>query len=136
MDIVFTSGCFDILHAGHVRFLQQARRLGGMLIVGVNSDGSVRRLKGPSRPINPLVERMDVLASLRCVDGVLPFSEDTPCRLIAELRPAIVVKGPGYTRENMPEWAIVESYGGRAVLLDGPPISTTRIIERIQACRS
>lgn len=132
MTVVFTNGCFDLLHMAHVRFLRQCRLLGDRLIVGLNSDESVRRLKGPSRPICNQVERWVVLESVRWVDEVFLFDEETPCELIKQLRPGIIVKGPGYSPENMPEAAIVESYGGKIVILDGPDISTTKIIERIK----
>lgn len=133
MTLVFTNGCFDLLHMAHVRFLHQCRLLGDRLIVGMNSDESVRRLKGPSRPICNQVERWAVLESVRWVDEVFLFDEPTPCELIKKLRPDIIVKGPGYSPENMPEAAIVESYGGKVVILDGPDISTTKIIERIRS---
>lgn len=133
MTFVFTNGCFDLLHMAHVRFLRQCRLLGDRLIVGLNSDESVRRLKGPFRPICNQVERWAVLESVRWVDEVFLFDESTPCELIKHLRPDIIVKGPGYSPENMPEAAIVESYGGKVVILDGPDISTTKIIERIRS---
>ncbi|MDI7275430.1 MAG: D-glycero-beta-D-manno-heptose 1-phosphate adenylyltransferase, partial [Anaerolineae bacterium] len=130
--IVFTNGCFDILHSGHVAFLQQARALGDVLIVGVNSDASVRRLKGPTRPINSHADRVTVLAALEAVDHVVLFEEDTPERLISELRPDVHVKGSDYSIESLPEAAIVQSYGGRVVILplvEGK--STTAIVRKI-----
>lgn len=130
--IVFTNGCFDVLHLGHARFLRECRRLGSHLIVGLNSDDSVRRLKGRSRPICNQVERWGLLEELRSVDEVVLFDEDTPCELIARLRPDIIVKGPGYSEANMPEAAIAKGYGGRVVILDGSDLSTTNIIERIR----
>ena len=96
MITVFTNGCFDLLHVGHVHLLQFARDQGDRLIVGVNSDASVRRLKGPGRPIVPCVERVSMLSALRDVDRVVVFDEDTPERLIAALRPAVLVKGPDW----------------------------------------
>lgn len=131
--LVFTNGVFDILHAGHVRYLQHARSLGELLIVGMNSDESVRRLgKGPNRPINPLEDRIEVLSALRCVDAVVSFEEDTPEALIAVLRPNIHVKGGDYTVESLPESKIVLGYGGEVVivpLLEGR--SSTRVIQRL-----
>lgn len=132
--VVFTNGAFDVPHFGHAQFLRACKRFGTKLIVGLNSDASVRRLKGSSRPICNEVERSGVLEEFRSVDEVILFSEDTPCELIARLKPDIIVKGPGYSEANMPEAAIVNAYGGRVVILDGPPISTTAIIERIRQC--
>ena len=128
---VFTNGCFDLFHAGHVLFLSRCRVLGDRLVVGLNTDDSVRRLKGPTRPICTFAERSQVLLGCRYVDEVFGFDEPTPCRLIRQLRPEIIVKGPGYSIANMPEVAVVEEYGGRVVLVDGPPISSTEIIARI-----
>ena len=131
--VVFTNGVFDILHAGHVMYLEKARQLGTVLVVGVNADESVRRLKGPSRPVNTLEDRMTVLSALRCVDYVVPFSEDTPQRVISELIPAVLVKGGDYTRETVVGAEVVEQNGGRVViipLLEGR--STTNIINRVQ----
>ena len=130
--IVFTNGCFDILHMGHTSFLQQARQLGDLLIVGLNSDDSVRRLKGPHRPVVPMRERAAILSSLAGVDYITIFDEDTPMNLIATLKPDILVKGDDYTKEEVVGKEIVESYGGRVELiklLKG--VSTTSIIERI-----
>lgn len=133
--LVFTNGVFDILHAGHVQYLEAARALGDLLIVGVNDDESVRRLnKGPERPINPLVDRMAVLAALRCVDGVLAFSEDTPVELISRLRPDIHVKGGDYDAASLPETPVVEAGGGRVVILPLlPGRSTTGIVRKLRA---
>jgi D-beta-D-heptose 7-phosphate kinase/D-beta-D-heptose 1-phosphate adenosyltransferase len=130
--VVFTNGCFDILHAGHTSFLQQARKLGDLLIVGLNSDASVRRLKGPHRPVVPMAERASILSSIAGVDYVVGFEEDTPIRLIRTIRPDILVKGDDYTREQVVGLEEVESYGGRVELIrlvDG--VSTSSIIERI-----
>ncbi|QDV36270.1 D-glycero-beta-D-manno-heptose 1-phosphate adenylyltransferase [Tautonia plasticadhaerens] len=132
--IVFTNGCFDILHRGHVSYLSRAKALGDVLVVGVNSDDSIRRLKGPSRPINALEDRVQLLAALSCVDHIVPFGEDTPGDLILRVRPDVFVKGGDYTRERLPEAAIVEGYGGEVQIL--PFVadhSTTDIIERIRA---
>ena len=132
--LVFTNGCFDILHRGHVTYLSAAKALGEILVVGVNSDAGIRRLKGPDRPINTLEDRVEVLAALSCVDHLIPFEEDTPDRLIAALRPDIFVKGGDYTRDRLPEAALVERLGGEVRIL--PLVtdrSTTRIIARIAA---
>jgi D-beta-D-heptose 7-phosphate kinase / D-beta-D-heptose 1-phosphate adenosyltransferase len=131
--IVFTNGCFDILHRGHITYLNQAKSLGDILVVGVNSDNSVRRLKGHDRPINSLEDRSLVLAALSCVDHIIPFDSDTPKDLIRSVKPDVFVKGGDYTRENLPEASLVESLGGRVEIL--PYIqdqSTTGTIERIQ----
>ncbi|WP_034388899.1 D-glycero-beta-D-manno-heptose 1-phosphate adenylyltransferase [Deinococcus sp. YIM 77859] len=131
--IVFTNGCFDLLHRGHITYLNQAKALGDVLVVGLNDDDSVRRLKGPSRPINPAEDRAQVLAALSGVDYIVTFSEDTPARLIEALRPDVYVKGGDYTRETLPEAPLVESLGGEVRLL--PYLedrSTTGIIERVR----
>ncbi len=131
--VAFTNGCFDILHRGHITYLNRAKTLGDVLIVGVNSDASIRRLKGPTRPINTLEDRVQVLAALNCIDHIVPFEEDTPCGLVWAIRPDVFVKGGDYTRDRLPEAAIVESYGGVVQIL--PFVqdrSTTGIIERIQ----
>ncbi|OKH46779.1 hypothetical protein NIES2130_36485 [Scytonema sp. HK-05] len=130
--IVFTNGCFDILHAGHVSYLQRAKALGDILIIGVNSDDSIRRLKGPTRPINALEDRIQVLAALDCVDYLIAFEEDSPSNLIRKLCPDIYVKGGDYTKETLPETPVVEEYGGVIEFL--PFVenrSTTKIIKRI-----
>jgi D-beta-D-heptose 7-phosphate kinase / D-beta-D-heptose 1-phosphate adenosyltransferase len=130
--IVMTNGCFDILHAGHVAYLQQAKALGARLIVAVNDDQSVRRLKGEGRPINPTDRRMAVLAGLGSVDWVVPFSEDTPQRLITEIMPDVLVKGGDYKVEQIAGAKEVLANGGQVEILqfvDG--VSTTRIIEAI-----
>jgi D-beta-D-heptose 7-phosphate kinase / D-beta-D-heptose 1-phosphate adenosyltransferase len=129
--IVLTCGCFDLLHRGHVTYLSRAKALGDVLVVGVNADDGVRRLKGPARPLNGLDDRVHMLAALSCVDHVVAFDEDTPEQLIAELRPDVYAKGGDYTRERLPEAALVERLGGRVEIL--PYIidrSTTRLIER------
>ena len=132
--LVFTNGCFDLLHMGHVRYLQEARRLGACLTVAINSDGSVRRLKGPGRPVIGEKERAEMLAALECVDYVVIFDEDTPELLLELLKPEILAKG-GSTGEIVGQ-AYVESYGGKVVkleLVDG--LSTTDIINRILESR-
>ncbi len=131
--VVFTNGVFDLLHPGHVRFLEQARALGDFLVVGVNTDASVRRLKGPGRPVFPLEARLIMLNALRSVDLIVPFEEDTPRRLIETLLPQVLVKGADYRREEVVGYDIVEHHGGRVVLLPLlPGYSTSKIIERIR----
>lgn len=132
--VVFTNGCFDIIHAGHVTYLEQARRLGDRLIVAVNSDDSVRRLKGKGRPINPQDRRMAVLAGLEAVDWVVCFSDDTPRPLLRAFRPDVLVKGGDYGgKEEVVGWEIVEEYGGEVRVLDlVDSVSTTAIVNRIQ----
>ncbi|MGE5523944.1 MAG: D-glycero-beta-D-manno-heptose 1-phosphate adenylyltransferase, partial [Rhodospirillaceae bacterium] len=132
--IVFTNGCFDILHRGHVTLLQQAKAMGDVLIVAVNGDASIRRLKGPGRPINALEDRLQVLAALGCVDHLVSFDTDTSCELVRMLRPHVFVKGGDYTRQTLPEAAVVEAVGGRVQLL--PYLadrSTTVLIDRMRA---
>ncbi len=131
--IVFTNGCFDLLHAGHVRYLARARSFGDCLVLGLNTDASVRRLKGPSRPINREEDRAEVVGALRSVDYVVLFGEETAEALIAEVRPAVYVKGGDYTLETLPEAKIVQSYGGRVEFVDMVEgRSTTNVIERIR----
>ncbi len=131
--VVFTNGVFDLLHPGHVLFLERARNLGDVLVVGVNTDASVRRLKGPHRPIYPLEARLILLHALRSVDLLVPFDEDTPERLIQAVRPQVLVKGADYRPDQVVGRAFVESYGGRVVLLPlVPGYSTSKIIERIR----
>jgi D-beta-D-heptose 7-phosphate kinase / D-beta-D-heptose 1-phosphate adenosyltransferase len=131
--IVFTNGVFDILHSAHVAYLNQAKSFGDVLVVGVNADESVKRLKGPARPINSEIERMRVLAGLSCVDLVSCFSEDNPIKLIHIVRPDVYVKGGDYTRETLPEAEVVEQYGGELKLVDYiPNHSTTGVIEKIR----
>ncbi|NVK76464.1 D-glycero-beta-D-manno-heptose 1-phosphate adenylyltransferase [Streptomyces morookaense] len=115
--VVAAGGCFDLLHAGHVSMLQQARGIGDCLIVCLNSDTSVRRRKGPSRPVNPLPDRIRVLRALQCVDAVVAFDEDTPEQVVDRLRPHVWVKGGDYSVEQMPEAAQLSAWGGQAVLL-------------------
>ena len=131
--IVFTNGCFDILHRGHISYLSLAKSLGDVLVVGVNSDAGIRRLKGPTRPINPLEDRLGVLGALSCVDLIVPFDEETPADLIRIVRPDVFVKGGDYTIERLPEAAIVEELGGVVRILPFlADRSTTDIIERIR----
>ena len=132
--IVFTNGCFDILHHGHISYLNRAKALGDVLIVGLNSDASVRALKGPRRPINPEGDRAAVLAALGCVDRVVLFEEATPARLIEAIRPDLFVKGGDYTIDTLPEAPLVQRLGGEVKLLDFlDDRSTTSIIDRIRA---
>ncbi len=132
--IVFTNGVFDLLHLGHVELLEFAREQGDRLVVGVNDDDSVRRLKGPSRPIFPVAERLEILSAFACVDFVIAFAEDTPLQLIQSIsRVDVLVKGGDYTAGNVVGREHVESGGGRLVLFpyrEGK--STTSLIERIQ----
>jgi len=131
-QIIFTNGCFDLLHVGHVKYLQAARKLGDLLVLGLNSDDSIRRLKGPNRPLIDQEERAHILAALNCIDYVVVFDEDTPLELITALRPDILVKGGDYTPEGVVGRELVESYGGRVELInfvDGK--STTNIINKI-----
>jgi D-beta-D-heptose 7-phosphate kinase/D-beta-D-heptose 1-phosphate adenosyltransferase len=131
--IVMTNGCFDVLHAGHVVYLNRAKQLGDYLIVAVNSDESVRKLKGSKRPIHSLEARMQVLASLSSVDFVLPFTEDTPERLLALIRPDVLAKGGDYDIEGVVGADFVKSYGGEVVVLPSHfDYSTTRILEKMQ----
>lgn len=132
--LVFTNGVFDLLHRGHVTYLDEAAQLGASLVVAVNSDVSARRLgKGPDRPLNNQEDRAALLAALACVDMVTIFDEDTPEALIAELRPDIIVKGGDYDMARLPETALVESWGGRAVAI---PFefnrSTTALVSKIR----
>jgi D-beta-D-heptose 7-phosphate kinase/D-beta-D-heptose 1-phosphate adenosyltransferase len=129
--VVFTNGCFDVLHRGHVEYLAQARAMGDALVVGLNADDSVRRLKGPSRPVNPEDDRAFVLAGLEAVDAVVLFGEDTPRDLIAGLLPDVLVKGGDYRPEDIVGAREVEEAGGRVVVAPlVPGRSTTSILER------
>lgn len=116
--VVFTNGCFDILHIGHLKTLNRARSEGDRLVVGVNSDQSVKRLKGSQRPINCERDRALLLAGLRCVDAVVVFEQDTPVELLERVRPQVHVKGGDYREEDLPEAAVVKKHGGRIVLVD------------------
>ncbi len=132
-SIVFTNGCFDLLHMGHITYLNEARALGDLLVVGVNTDRSVRALKGEQRPIIPELERSHILAALESVDFVILFDENTPLELIQALRPDILVKGADYTKEQVVGLDIVESYGGSVVLLPlVENMSTSALINRIK----
>jgi D-glycero-beta-D-manno-heptose 1-phosphate adenylyltransferase len=132
--VVFTNGVFDLLHPGHVRYLQDARRLGDALIVGLNSDRSVRANKGPERPINPEHERAEVLSALACVDLAVIFDEETPHALITEIQPDVLVKGADWGEHNIVGRDVVEARGGRVVRMElSPGFSTTSLIERTRA---
>jgi rfaE bifunctional protein nucleotidyltransferase chain/domain len=131
--IVFTNGCFDLLHVGHSRSLEQARGLGDRLIVAINSDASVRRAKGPARPILPAAARMELVAALECVDWVVGFRADTPIRLIRTLQPDILAKGGDWTIDSIIGREEVESSGGRVVRLKIVPGSrSSGLIEKIR----
>jgi len=135
--VVFTNGCFDLLHIGHVRYLQEAQELGDALVVGVNSDASVRRLKGPGRPFTPAKERAEILAALACVDLVTVFGTTTPLRLIRALGPDVLVKGGDWPVDTIVGREAVESRGGRVVAI--PFVknrSTTRTIRKIRGSRA
>ncbi|MCS5422618.1 MULTISPECIES: D-glycero-beta-D-manno-heptose 1-phosphate adenylyltransferase [Psychrilyobacter] len=130
--VVFTNGCFDILHVGHLRYLNEARECGDILIVGVNSDDSVRRLKGPTRPINGEMDRAELLCGLKAVDYAVIFPEDTPVEIIETLKPSIHVKGGDYKKEDLPETVVVEKNGGEVrilTLVDGK--STSNVVKKI-----
>ncbi len=129
--IVFTNGCFDIIHAGHVDYLEKAKKLGDVLVVGLNSDESVRRLKGKERPVNIQEHRKRVLEALKPVDLVVIFDEDTPERLIKEIKPDVLVKGGDWSIENIVGADFVKSYGGEVKTIDFVyDISTTKIIQK------
>lgn len=132
--VVFTNGCFDLLHRGHLAYLEEAKALGDCLFIGVNSDASVVRLKGPKRPIMPQEDRLLMLAALEVVDGVVMFDEDTPIPLLEALRPDVHVKGGDYAPDSLPEYAVVTGYGGEVrVVSFVPNCSTSLIIDRIVA---
>ena len=131
--VVFTNGCFDILHPGHIRMLEKARSLGDALVVGINSDPSVQEIKGPQRPVIPQDERAELLAALEAVDFVTIFDEPTPRELIAEILPAILVKGSDWGPDEIVGRAEVEGAGGKVVSITlEPGYSTTKLIERIR----
>ena len=131
--IGFTNGCFDILHLGHVRYLQSAKDQCDILVIGVNSDSSVKRLKGPSRPVNPQNSRMEVLSAIGCVDYVVLFDEDTPENLIKALSPDVIFKGGDWKEEDVVGGEYVKSYGGKVSIINYEKgHSTTDIIGKIQ----
>ena len=131
--VVFTNGCFDILHAGHVTYLEAAKAQGDVLVLGLNTDESVRRLKGPERPINSELDRAKVVGALKAVDYVVLFGEQTAEAVIAKVKPDVYVKGGDYTLDTLPEAKIVQSYGGKVAFIDMVEgRSTTNIINRIK----
>ena len=132
--LVFTNGVFDILHRGHVTYLDQAAQLGASLVVALNTDASVRRLgKGDDRPVNTLADRQALMAALGCVSAVTDFNEDTPEQLIQALRPDIIVKGGDYAMETLPETALVKSWGGTALAIPFEHNrSTTALVKKIR----
>ena len=135
--IVFTNGCFDIIHAGHVRYLTAAKSFGDALIVGLNTDESVRKLKGARRPINTQDDRAEVLLGLKAVDHVIFFGEQTAENLIAEVKPNVYVKGGDYTLATLPEAKIVQSYGGRVEFVNlVAGRSTTNVVKKILEAES
>ncbi len=132
LKVVFTNGCFDILHAGHVRYLAKARSLGDLLVVGLNSDASVKKIKGPKRPVVPEEERAELLSALEAVDFIFLFDDDTPIKVIDGVRPDILVKGADWKHGEIVGEDIVKASGGKVVrvkLVDGK--STTNIIEKV-----
>jgi rfaE bifunctional protein nucleotidyltransferase chain/domain len=132
--VVLANGCFDLLHVGHVRYLTAARALGDLLVVGLNGDSAVRRLKGPGRPLVPVHERAEILAALACVDHVVVFDEDTADRLVARLRPHVHAKGTDYTEASVPERGAVEAVDGRVAIAGDPKTHSSRdLIARIRA---
>jgi rfaE bifunctional protein nucleotidyltransferase chain/domain len=134
--VVFTNGVFDLLHPGHVRYLEDARALGSALIVAVNSDRSVRANKGPGRPVNTEQERAEVLLGLRCVDAAVIFDEDTPQAIVSRVQPDVLVKGADWAPDSIVGRDLVEARGGRVVRIAiSPGHSTTELIERVQASR-
>jgi rfaE bifunctional protein nucleotidyltransferase chain/domain len=132
--VALANGCFDLLHVGHVRYLEAARAEADVLVVGVNADGSVRRLKGPGRPVLPEQERALLVAALRCVDHVVVFAEDDVGALLLALRPDVHCKGTDYTVDTVPEREVVRSYGGRVAIVGDPKDhDTRRLMERIRS---
>jgi D-beta-D-heptose 7-phosphate kinase/D-beta-D-heptose 1-phosphate adenosyltransferase len=135
-DVVFTNGVFDLLHPGHIRYLQDARRQGDALLVAVNSDRSVHAIKGPTRPINPESERAEVLAALACVDAVVIFDEDDPQQIVSRLQPDVLVKGADWALDVIVGREVVESRGGRIVRIPvAEGYSTSAIIDKIKGYR-
>jgi rfaE bifunctional protein nucleotidyltransferase chain/domain len=132
--VVLTNGCFDVLHVGHVRYLEEARQQGDLLLVGLNDDQSTRLVKGPGRPYVPQEDRAEILAALRCVDGVIFFSESTAEQLVKSLKPDVYVKGGNYRIDELPEARIVAEYGGRLYLTAHvPDRSTSSLVSTILA---
>ena len=132
LRIVFANGCFDVLHVGHVRYLEAARALGDLLIVGVNSDDQARRLKGAGRPLVPQDQRAEIISAIEAVDLVTIFSEPTVTELLLALKPDIHAKGTDYTEESVPERDVVRSYGGRVAIVGDPKDhSSSEMIEKL-----
>jgi rfaE bifunctional protein nucleotidyltransferase chain/domain len=130
--VVFANGCFDLIHVGHIRYLQAAREMGDILILAVNGDSSVQELKGPGRPLMPELERAEILAALQCVDYLVLFNDQTADRLLREIRPDIHAKGTDYSEETVPERETVLGYGGRiAIVGDAKEHSTRDYLKRI-----
>ncbi len=139
--IVLANGCFDLLHVGHIRYLEDARRLGDVLFVGINSDAAVARLKGPGRPLMPAAERVEMLQALRAVDHVVVFDDDTADRLLEAIRPHVQAKGTDYTTESVPEAGTVRALGGQVAITGDPKDHSTRdliglVVERFGRGRS
>jgi rfaE bifunctional protein nucleotidyltransferase chain/domain len=133
--IVFANGCFDLIHAGHIRYLRSSRALGDVLILGVNSDACVTALKGKGRPLQPEADRVEILASLDCVDYVLLFDAPTVDGILNELRPDVHAKGTDYTEESVPERETVRAYGGRVAIVGDPKNHSTRDLIQIILCK-
>jgi rfaE bifunctional protein nucleotidyltransferase chain/domain len=130
--VVLANGCFDLLHVGHLRYLESARRLGDLLVVAINSDASVRRLKGPGRPLMKLADRVALVSALECVDVVTTFGEKTVGRVLLSLKPDVHAKGGDYTTDTVPERELVRSYGGRVAIAGGAKVrSTSGMIRRL-----
>lgn len=132
-SIAFANGCFDVLHVGHIRYLQDAAREADVLVVGVNGDESVRKLKGEGRPVMPEDERAEIVAAIRGVAYVTIFTEESPSRLLQTLKPDVQCKGTDYTADSVPEAEIVRSYGGRVAIVGDPKDhSTTAVLEKLR----
>jgi rfaE bifunctional protein nucleotidyltransferase chain/domain len=132
-SIAFANGCFDVLHVGHIRYLQDAARVADVLVVGVNGDDSVRALKGEGRPLMPAHERAEIISAIRGVSYVVIFDEKSPSRLLQTLKPEFQCKGTDYTADSVPEAEIVKSYGGKVVIVGDPKDhSTTAVLERMR----
>jgi len=131
--VVFANGCFDVLHVGHIRYLQGAKEAADVLVVGVNGDDSVRQLKGEGRPVMPAQERAELIASIRGVDYVTIFDERSPARLLGVLKPDFQAKGTDYTADSVPEGEVVKSYGGKVIIAGDPKDhSTSAILEKMR----
>lgn len=130
--IAFANGCFDLLHVGHIRYLRGAKAAADVLVVGVNDDASVALLKGPSRPVMPLEERLEILSALEAIDYLVPFSDLQPLEVIEALEPDVQCKGTDYTAESVPERDVVERHGGRVLIVGDPKDhSTTELLKRV-----